>query len=161
MKKIKLLSLLTATATVVTITGTYAAWDSITDSSSADVSFRNPVTISVSDNYTLTNDPLAFNVAPSASGDISFTVSNEDSLAKGLILVPTVTGGANCTADDFTFEIMDKDNSNASLTGDSTNGFSDTSLDSTIYTVKVTPKDSSADKIAGENFSIQLTATLN
>lgn len=161
MKKTKLLSLLTAIAAVVTTAVTYAVWDILSDSSSATVSFRNPVTISVNDTYTLTNDQPALNTIPSASGDISFNISDENNLAKSLKLIPKVTGVENCTADDFTFEITDKDDSNKMLTGDSTSGFSDSTLESTNYTIKVTPKDSSSIKIAGKSLNIQLEATLS
>ena len=43
------------------------------------------------------------------------------------------------------------------LTGNATSGFVDTSLDSTIYTVTVTPKNNS---VARQEVSITLTATL-
>ena len=162
MKKSKLLSLLTAIAIVITTSGTYAVWDSVTDDTTATVTFRNPVTITVNPSYTLSQDTSVLNTTPTASGTVNFTVSNDDNLADTLTIVPTVSGGISATVDDFDFVIVDSsETSTPNLTGDSSSGFVDKSLTTTSYTVKVTPKDSSVSKIAGQAVNIQLTATLS
>ena len=154
MKKSKLLSLLTATAIVITTGATYAVWDSVTDDTTATVTFRNPVTVTVSPSYTLSQDPAALNVTPTASGTVNFTVSNGDNLADTLTIVPTVSGGTSATVEDFNFEIVDTGESGTpNLTGAATSGFVDTSLTTTNYTVKVTPKDESVTKVAGQAVS--------
>ena len=162
MKKSKLLSLLTAAAIVITTGATYAVWDSVTDDTTATVTFRNPVTITVNPSYTLSQDTSVLNTTPTASGTVNFTVSNDDNLADTLTIVPTVSGGISATVDDFDFVIVDSsETSTPNLTGDSSSGFVDKSLTTTSYTVKVTPKDSSVSKIAGQAVNIQLTATLS
>ena len=162
MKKSKLLSLLTAAAIVITTGATYAVWDSVTDDTTATVTFRNPVTVTVNPSYTLSQDAAVLNVTPTASGTVNFTVSNDDNLADTLTIVPTVSGGASATVEDFNFEIVDSsETSTPALTGNSTSGFVDTSLTTTNYTVKVTPKDESVTKVAGQAVNIQLTATLS
>ena len=162
MKKSKLLSLLTAAAIVITTSGTYAVWDSVTDDTTATVTFRNPVTITVDTSYTLSQEPSVLNTTPTASGTVNFIVSNEDNLADTLTIVPTVSGGNSATVDDFEFVIVDSsETSTPNLTGDSSSGFVDKSLTTTSYTVKVTPKDESVSKIAGQAVDIKLTATLS
>ena len=162
MKKSKLLSLLTAAAIVITTGATYAVWDSVTDDTTATVTFRNPVTITVDTTYTLSQDAAVLNVTPTASGTVNFTVSNENNLADTLTIVPTVSGGVSATVEDFNFEIVDSsETSTPNLTGDSSSGFVDKSLTTTSYTVKVTPKDESVTKVAGQAVNIQLTATLS
>lgn len=157
MKKYKLLSLLTAIAIVITTTCTYAAWDSLSAETDGSVTFRNPVTVTVNQNYTLEQESAELDKTPTASGTVSFAVSNKDSLADTLTIVPTVSGGS-ATVDNFEFEIVDKDDSSKKLTGDASNGFVDKSLNSTNYTVKVTPKTTD---ISGQAITVKLTATLS
>ena len=156
MKKSTLISLLTAATVIITTAGTYAVWDSLTDSTTESITFRNPVTVEVSPEYTLTEAAASLGVDPSASGDVTFTVSNDNNLAKQLKIVPSVSGGT-ASISDFDFVITDKNNMSTPLTGDATSGFVDTTLDSTIYTVTVTPKNNS---VARQEVSITLTATL-
>ena len=131
-------------------------WDSLTDSTTESITFRNPVTVEVNPEYTLTETTASLGVDPSASGDVTFTVSDANSLAKQLKIVPSVSGGTASTS-DFDFTITDKNNLSTALSGDASSGFVDTTLDSTVYTVTVTPKNNS---VAGQNVSITLTATL-
>ena len=156
MKKSTLLSLLTAAAVIVTTAGTYAVWDTLTASTTESITFRNPVTVQVNPEYTLTETAASLGVDPSASGDVTFTVSDANSLAKQLKIVPSVSGGTASTS-DFDFTITDKNNLSTALSGDASSGFVDTTLDSTIYTVTVTPKNNS---VARQEVSITLTATL-
>lgn len=162
MKKSKVLSLLTAIAIVVTTSVTYAAWDSLTDETSANITFRNPVTVTVEPSYTLVETAAVLNTTPTASGTVKFTVSNENNLADTLTITPQVSGGTSVTVDDFEFTIVDAaEDTTPTLNGNSSSGFIDTSLTTTSYNVTVTPKDESVSKIAGQEVSIQLTATLS
>lgn len=156
MKKNTLLSLLTATSVIITTAGTYAVWDTLTAETTESITFRNPVTITVNPEYTLTETLASLGKTPSASGDVSFTVSDSDSLATKLKIVPSVSGDS-VSVDNFNFTITDKNNSSTALTGDASSGFVDDTLDSTDYTVTVTPKDKQA---VGKEVSIKLTATL-
>lgn len=162
MKKSTLLSFATAGAIVVTSAGTYAAWDSLTDETTANITFRNPVTVTVDSSYTLEEATSTLDTLPTATGTVAFTVSNEDKLADTLTIKPTVSGGTSASVDDFDFEIVDSSESDTpKLSGNSTNGFVDKTLGTTTYTVKVTPKDESSSKVAGQEVSIQLTAQLS
>ena len=162
MKKSKVLSILTAIAIVITTSVTYATWDSLTDETSTNITFRNPVTVTVDPSYTLLQSEAILNTTPSASGTVNFTVSNENNLADTLTITPQVSGGTSATVDDFEFTIVDStETSTPALSGNSSSGFIDKSLSTTSYTVTVTPKDESVSKIAGQSVSIQLTATLS
>lgn len=155
MKKSTLLTLLTSASIIITTAGTYAVWDTLEGSTSEAITFRNPVTIEVSPDYELT-EVKTLGVDPTASGDITFTIKDDNSLATKLTIVPTVEG-SGVTIDNFDFEITDKNGGGGTLTGDKTSGFVDSSLDSTVYTVKVIPKDNT---VAGKEATIKLTATL-
>ena len=162
MKKGTLLSFLTAIAIVVTTAGTYALWDSLTDDTTANVTFRNPVTITVASSYTLDESSDELGTLPTASGTVTFTVSNENNLADTLTIVPTVSGGNSAAVEDFAFVVTDStESSSPKLAGDSSAGFVDKTLTTTTYNVQVTPKDSSVAKVAGQQVNIQLTATLS
>ena len=161
MKKSTLLSLLTATSIAVTTAGTYAAWDSTVASTTEAITFRNPVTITVNSEYTLTESQGSLGTLPTASGDVEFTVSNDGNLADTLTIVPTVSGGNSASVSDFDFVITDTNDSSKPLSGNASSGFVDKTLTSTTYNVKVTPKDDSKTKIAGTPVNIQLTATLS
>lgn len=158
MKKSTLLSFATAGAIVVTSAGTYAAWDSLTDETTANITFRNPVTVTVNPSYTLGETVSELGTLPTAEGTVTFTVSNEGELAKTLTIKPIVSGGDSASVADFDFEIVDL--TDGKLNGDLTDGFVDTDITTTAYTVKVTPKDASASKVAGKEVTIKLTAEL-
>lgn len=155
MKKNTLLTLLTSASIIITTAGTYAVWDTLEGSTSEAITFRNPVTIEVSPEYELTEEKT-LGVDPTASGDVTFTIKDDNNLATKLTIVPSVSG-IDVTIDNFDFEIIDKNDSSIKLTGDKTSGFIDNTLTSTVYTVKVIPKDNT---VAGKEATIKLTATL-
>lgn len=162
MKKNTILSFATAGAIIATSAGTYAAWDSLVDDTSANITFRKPVTVTVGESYTLAETPSTLDTLPIAEGTVNFTIENDGDLANTLTIVPSVSGGSSATVDDFDFVIVDSsEGSTPTLVGDATDGFVDKTLTSTNYTVKVTPKDGSAAKVAGQEVKISLTATLS
>lgn len=159
MKKSTLLSLLTATAIVLTSAGTYATWDSLTAKSSSNtLNFRNPITISVGDNA-LATKKSAFNTTPTAEGTVKFTVANTEKLAKKVKLTPSVKEGG-VGLDKFDIKIK-LENAPNYLSEDGGAFIDEAVAESTdykpSYTVEVTPKDSS---VAGQDIKIDLTATL-
>lgn len=162
MKKSTLLSLATAGAIVATSAGTYAAWDKPDASTTANVNFRNPVTIDVTSNYSLLDASTAtLNSLQTVTGDVTFTVTDAGELADTLTLVPTVSGGNSASVNDFTFEIIDK--KNGKIDDHGTGKFVDTDITSTVYTVNVTPKDTPEAKAHLKDTAVQikLTATLS
>ena len=162
MKKSTLLSFATAGAIVVTSAGTYAAWDTLTDDTTADITFRNPVTVTVNPTYELTEASSALDTLPTASGTVKFNVENPGDLANTLTITPIVTGGNSASVSDFNFEIIDSsENSKPKLGGNSEDGFVDKTLGTTTYSVTVTPKDASRAAVAGQEVHIQLTAELS
>lgn len=168
MKKSTLLSLLTTAAIIITTAGTYATWDVIEDDTSAKITFRNPVTVNVAESYKLTQSDPTFKETPSATGDVNFTVSNHQSgLARHLKLTPSIFSSDSpdkkLDSTDFNISIKHKSTPKESLSseGDSLSSqggsFIDTSLDTTQYTVTVTPNNS---KYAGKELTVKLDALL-
>ena len=165
MKKSTLLSLLTTAAIVTTTAGTYAVWDNSTaTTTSGNISFRKPVTVTVDQNYNLTKTPAALDTVESASSDVSFTITNNDGeLAKKLKLTPSISKNSyGISIEDFNISIKHKDGLQESLS-DEGGYFLDDSLTTTDYTITVTPKADTAEritKVADKNINVELTATL-
>lgn len=169
MKKSTLLSLATAVAIAVTTAGTYAAWDTLTDDTTASVSFGTPVTVNVADSYTLTSDAdtRTLGETPEATGDVTFTVEDTNSLADTLTLTPTVTEGVGKTDMSAYVDvtIIDKGESGTPALTKSGSSFVDKTLTSTstTYTVTVTPKSDTAsvEALSGKTLDVTLTAELS
>lgn len=162
MKKKTILSLLTGIAIVASTAGTYAVWDTTQASTSGDVTFRNPVTVTANQTYTLNNSASALNTTPSASGNVTFNVSDSGKLGNTLTIVPEISGGTNATLDDFTITLTNKDNPSDKITGNASSGFVDSQINNTganNYTVTVTPKNSKT--TTGSAVNVKLTATLS
>lgn len=164
MKKSTLLSLLTTAAIITTTAGTYATWDKLNAKTTSTISFREPVKVTVNQTYNLTESEAAFKQTPSASGDVSFSIDNNTvknkQLAKELKLTPSILCSDNSvTLDNFNIEIIDKNEGSGTdaLKGTKSDGFIDTTLTSTEYTVKVTP---TTNTVAGKSISVVLDAEL-
>ena len=163
MKKSTLLSLLTTAAIITTTAGTYAVWDTVEDSTQATITFSQPVTVEVPTNYTLSENQTERTLGnyPSASGNVSFTIKNNNivngkKLANQLEITPSISG-EGLGINDFTIEIIDKNDSNNPLNENNSNVFTDNTIDSTDYTVKVTPVN---EKSIGKAVNVTLNATL-
>lgn len=159
MNKSSLLSILTVGALAVTTLGTYAAWDKIEAENSGTVTFKQPVTVEAGSFDTLTEkSDRTLGTTPTAEGTATFTVSNNDAnLAKSMIIKPSISGGT-ASISDFTIQIKD---STGNLVADNGTDYKDTTLDSTTYTVVLTPKEESVSKIAGQEITVTLQATLS
>ena len=162
MKKKTLLSLLTGIAIVASTAGTYAVWDTTQASTSGNVTFRNPVTVTANESYTLNNSTSVLGTTPSASGNVTFNVSDPSKLGNTLTIVPEISGGTNATLNDFTITLTNKDNPSDKITKNASGGFVDSQINNTganNYTVTVTPKNST--NTTGSAVNVKLTATLS
>lgn len=174
LKKTTLLSIATAAAVITTSVGTFAAYDTVTaEATASNVSFRKPVTITAGEmGLNMTGgDSGSLSVAPSASGEVTFKVTDVDTLASNLkldITVEDTSSSQKLTADDFTFNISDSSaekNSGCSSSGNGTT-WNDTDLTGeNKYTVTATLKDSAAAKLADSShngqINIKVTGTLS
>lgn len=82
MKKSMLLSFVTAGAIIATSVGTYAAWDTLEAESTANISFRNPATVtatSLTKDTTKSNEDLGQD--PKYVGTATFTLKDIPSTA--------------------------------------------------------------------------------
>lgn len=163
MKKSTLLSLLTTAAIITTTAGTYAAWDQLSDKATSKVKFNKPVTIKSNNNLNLEVTPRSLGeTVPSATSSVSFTIANEDNLADTLTITPTfLTKDTKKEIDREKFEIVIHDNdSNLDLTGNR-NIFTDDTLASANYTITIKPKYDEVSTVAGQEFDVELTASLS
>ena len=165
MKKSTLLSLLTAGSIVLTSAGTYAAWDKTSANDSTTVAFRTPVTISVTDNVSLSKDQGTLKELPTVSGSVKLVVTDPDNLATKLKLTPEVEGYADASANDFDFIITDKGDTNRQLKAEEgSTVIIDNSPKSADYGITVKPKKNLSEQklsaIADNTLTIKLAAEL-
>lgn len=143
-KKSTLLSLATAAAIVATTFGTYAVWDTLTDTSTSNaITIASPSVkveakaMNLDGTDVIGSDNIVY------EGTATFNITGKDKLAD-LKLTPTVeVEGKTLTAEAYSVEITQTTDN--TFTGDAANGYTDTTLEDgeNVYTVKVTVKDSS------------------
>lgn len=95
MKKSTILTFATAAAVLATSAGTFAAWDQISDTQTATLTYANPVTVTETITPpSLTTYTLGAEKAPETEVSVKFAVSDQDSRATALTVVPSVKQGA-------------------------------------------------------------------
>ena len=151
-----------ASAIVVTVAGSYAAWDQLTATSSSTVTFdRVTVATGEVDATLAAAERTALNVLPSYSGTVNFTIDGiPDGKHGTLNLAPTVKNGNTAlSTDDYDLKITQGETE----VPDNTDTV--TSTDSTkVYTVTVTPKETDIAKALADNsteLTVEITATLD
>lgn len=162
MKKSVLLSLATAAAVIATSAGTYAVWDTLeaTATANSTITLRNPVTIEAG-TLSATADESALSTLPSATANVSFTAQNADSLVDTLTLTPKVMAGEEDLTQHFTITVVDSTDSGISNTSGSGGQFVDSDLTNTSYTVTATAKDGTSANISGKELTIKVTGVLS
>lgn len=162
--KKKMLGFLTAGAIVVTMAGSYAAWDQLsTDPVSQELSLRKPVTTAVVLGE-FSDDNNEIDKVPVYESTVNYTVANvptvpaEKELQVAFTTTVTNTSKENAivSAEDVTVEIKkgtepltnNKDNKVV-------NGVNE-------YKIVVTPKETSTAKaLAGDTLKVEVTSTLS
>lgn len=162
LKKTTLLSIATAAAVITTSVGTFAAYDTVTaEATAGSVNFRKPVTIQAAE-LTMSPEEDSLGTAPSATGTVTFTVTDEESLASslGLEIAVADNGATGLSASDFDFNVTDfNDGANSGCTGGGTS-WTDSDLTGTNrYTVTATLKAESASKLASAAGDVKITVT--
>lgn len=161
LKKTTLLSIATAAAVITTSVGTFAAYDTVTaEATAGSVSFRKPVTIQAAE-LTMSPEEDSLCTAPSATGTVTFTVTDEESLASslGLEIAVADNGATGLSASDFDFNVTDSsDGANSGCTGGTS--WTDSDLTGTNqYTVTATLKAESASKLNSAAGDVKITVT--
>lgn len=162
LKKTTLLSIATAAAVITTSVGTFAAYDTVTaEATAGNVTFRKPVTIQAAE-LTMSPEEDSLGTAPSATGTVTFTVTDEESLASslGLEIAVADNGATGLSASDFDFNVTDSsDGANSGCTGGGTS-WTDSDLTGTNqYTVTATLKAESASKLNSAAGDVKITVT--
>ena len=162
LKKTTLLSIATAAAVITTSVGTFAAYDTVTDTTTGGtVTFRKPVTIKAAE-LTMSSAEDSLGTAPSASGTVTFTVTDEDSLASnlGLVIAVTDNGSTGLSASDFDFTVTDSsDSASTGCTGSGTSWNDSVLTGTNKYTVTATLKAESASKLKSAAGDVRITVT--
>lgn len=153
----KIISLLATGAVVATAAGSFAAWDTLSDSTSATITFGTPIVISptLAGGQTAQTAP---GVLPVASADLDINTTGSVPSGSKITFVTELKDGST-TIDPSLYDLVitdDNDSNSVVTSGDlevtNTNN----------YTVKVTPKDDSAATTAfqGKTIDLKITATL-
>lgn len=162
LKKTTLLSIATAAAVITTSVGTFAAYDTVeATTTGGTVTFRNPVTVTAGE-LTMNETDNQLNTNPSASGTVTFTVTDAEKLATQLDLEINVTdnGGKGLDANDFDFTVTDSSDSEGTSFSGSEIAWTDTDLsDSNEYTIKATLNETGVAKLDGAAPSVEITVT--
>lgn len=156
-KKSTLLSLATAAAIVATTFGTYAMWDTTTDSASANLTLRKPVVVKAQSlaDFSTTDE---YGTTPSYTSDVTFNVDNVDQVKNAKITLDTVVkqGQTDVTEN---FDIIYTEVGGTGLADNVDSAVTD----SNKYTVKVTPKDTTdAKALATDNaLTVEVSGALS
>lgn len=155
MKNQTILSLLTAGAIVATSAASFAAWDNTTGTSNGTLNVANPVDITTQDMASFTAGTRTLNAAPEYSSTVTFNVTTS-SLVDTLSLDTDIKDGDTSVKADF-----DVAYEKASVAV--ANGVDSAVADGeNVYTVKITPKDSAAEKsLTGKDLKVVVTGTLS
>ncbi|SDX29367.1 hypothetical protein [Eubacterium barkeri] len=167
-----ILGIVTALAVVVTVAGSFAAWDVLSDKGSATVTYRSPVTVTAS-TFTAsipkvaTVSDLNETTGPTiTTGDAKFVVSdNETGITTSnsqLKLDITVKEGESNLTSNFDFTVSKGEQPLGTVTSGSVTDSSITLGESgNSYVITATPK-STADSatLAGKTLTLEATATL-
>lgn len=149
MKKSTLLSLATAGAIVATSMGTFAAWDTMSVSTSGTVTLRNPITIEAPAMLAAT-ETANYGETPTYESKAEFTVTNAPTTGYKLTPSVVVKNGENTVTDaDVTVAVLDDKESAADVNG--------------VHkvTITMTPKDTVAAKtLAGQELTVEVTGTI-
>lgn len=169
MKKSTLLTVASVGAVALTSAMTFAAWDNLTATTTNTVTFdRINVTATTKEAMTVTPrtlDTLSDDTV-SATSDIVVDLSSvkDSALTTGtqLKFVPTVMKGET-KVDSNEYQLVIKEG-NLELTGDSVNGYKDTTItldNKNSYTVEVTPivKTDGTSTITNEELTVKVAAT--
>ena len=159
LSKKKMLGFLTAGAIVVTMAGSYAVWDQLSDTASGSLTLNKAVTLSADEVITYATPdeaPREWNkdTAPTyKSSPVTFKAEGvADSVSTKITLSPDIKSGETSVKDAFDISI--KDSSSQSVAADTAVAFDGTEA----YTVEITPKDATH---AGTAVTVDLTGTLS
>lgn len=159
MMKKKLISIVTVCTVTAAIAGSYAAWDTMSDTASGSVTIRNPITVNVGELAAFTETEV--DGTPNYTSNTSVTLAEVPAAKQGnveLKLEPKVMNGST--------DVSSKVDVTLTQEGDTLTASGAAQLDSQLdftsantYKVTVKPKDGATD-IAGEALTVSVTATL-
>lgn len=144
--KKSMLSFLTVSAIVVTMAGSYAAWDQLSDTKTAYLTLDKPVVATLTASDFAANGERTYGTARTYSSTPTFAVENVADLSKvEAEIFPKVTVASNDVSDQFTIVVKDDDNTSLTPTG---GVYKDSSVKaSNSYTIEITPKDNASDAV--------------
>lgn len=161
--KKSLLSLLTVSAIVVTMAGSYAVWDQLSDSTTATLKLDKPVVATMTLNDSFTAGTRTLGAVNDYTNTATFKVENLDGnsvKAKLTAVVKDITDASPTDVSDE-FDVTIK-----KAGTEVTNGIDDNVAEGeNTYEVTVTPRNSITDEkaveLAGKTLQVEMTGTLS
>lgn len=165
--KKKILGFVTAGAIVVTMAGSYATWDTLTNTAtSAALTIDKPIELTVG-NLTYTASPREWDTTPVyTSDDVTFTANN---VPDGVDAKVAVTAGVydsetngNDLTGKFTVKINDTEITESNKTVETEIGKEVAAADKkAVYKVSITPNEANKNELGGTQVYVRLTGTLS
>lgn len=159
MMKKKLISIVTVCTVTAAIAGSYAAWDTMSDTASGSVNIRKPITVDVGNLAAFTETEV--DGTPNYTSSTAVTLTDVPDAKHNnvqLKLEPKVMDGATDVSEKVDV-VLSQDGDTLAASG---NALIDSTLDFTAantYKVTVKPKDGATD-IAEKALTVSVTATL-
>lgn len=159
--KKKLLGFMTAGAIVVTMAGSYAAWDKLENTAtSAALTIDQPIELAV-DALTYTATDRTWGELPTyTSNDVTFTPSNIPAEVDTKVSVTAGVYDQETGGNDLTSQFTVKINDNPGTTAE-TEIKKDAAEKKAVYKVAITPNEANKDDLKGKSVYVRLTGTLS
>lgn len=163
--KKKLLGILTAAAVVVTTVGTYAVWDTLSDTASATVDFTAPVTVTAGE-LVMGNEVDGEDGIPTYTGTVTFDVENKSGVTDStkLELETKLKNPEGTAAPVGGYEVaLSKGEETIGVSADTQKGSDNAVIDgANTYTITVKPTDTEAGRAMakGGDVTVEVTGTL-
>lgn len=143
--KKSMLSFLTVSAIVVTMAGSYAVWDQLSDTKTVNLTLDKPVvaTLTASD-FTAAGE-RSYGTARTYTSTPTFAVTNAELDKVEAKITPTVTVSGTDVSNQFT--IVVKDGDGATLTSEN-GAYKDSTVEtSNSYTIEITPIEGASETV--------------
>lgn len=153
--KKSMLGFMTASAIVVTTVGSFAVWDTLTETSSGTLTVANPIVVTAADMGQMT-ETRTWEKVPEYEGSVTFEVAGLNDTTNTMLTLDPVLKNGEVAVDTNKYDITITQTEAENGLG----GMIDSKVEqSNEYKVVVTPKAEAID-LAGKELTLEVTGTL-
>lgn len=143
--KKSMLSFLTVSAIVVTMAGSYAVWDQLSDTKTVDLTLDKPVVATLTASEFKATGERSYGTARTYTSTPTFAVTNAELDKVEAEITPKVTVSGNDVSNQFTIVVKDSDG--VALTSENGTYKDSTVAASNSYTIEITPNESASSTV--------------